>query len=260
MIQLKNVAIGAAVAAALQAGAAHAQSANDPELHEIVVTAQKSGAQSLQEVPLAIQAFGAAELKERNITSIGDLVSAVPGAFEGQRQSVASRSYNLRGAGGSNANGDSPIGYYLDDVPFIVTNFGIAPPVRFIDMERIEVLRGPHGTLYGQGSSGGVFIFHTRDPNLRKFEFVGEAEVGSTRGADSANYGVSGAASVPLIEDKLAVRVSGGHSFNPGWADAYFGPFDGTPDQKGVNEMRDDDIRLVALYKPAENVTLRAFS
>src|SRR6185436_11154300 len=62
---------------------------------------------------------------------------------------------------------------------------------------------------------------------------------------------------VPLIEDKLAVRVSGGHSFNPGWADAYFGPFDGTPDQKGVNEMRDDGIRLVALYKPAENVTLR---
>src|SRR6185503_7363668 len=191
-----------------------------------------SGAQSLQSAPLAIQAFSGEELKEKNITSIDDLVSAVPGAFEGQQQSVASRSYNLRGAGGSNANGDSPIGYYLDDVPFIVTNFGIAPPVRFIDMERIEVLRGPHGTLYGQGSSGGVFIFHTRDPNLRKFEFVGEAEVGSTRGADSANYGVSGAASVPLIEDKLAVRVSGGHSFNPGWADAYFGPYDGTPDQK----------------------------
>ncbi len=145
------------------------------------VTAQKSGAQSPQEVPLAIQAFAGEDLKEKNITSIGDLVSAVPGAFEGQRQSVASRSYNLRGAGGSNANGDSPIGYYLDDVPFVVTNFGIAPPVRFLDIERVEVLRGPQGTLYGQGSSGGVFIFHTRDPDLREFRFIGEAEVGSTR-------------------------------------------------------------------------------
>ena len=84
--------------------------ASGQELEEVVVTAQKSGAQSLQEVPLAIQAFGGEDLKTRNISSIGDLVSAVPGAFEGQRQSVASRSYNLRGAGGSNANGDSPIG------------------------------------------------------------------------------------------------------------------------------------------------------
>jgi outer membrane receptor protein involved in Fe transport len=228
------------------------------ELEEVVVTAQKSGAQSLQEVPLAIQAFGGEELKEKNITSIGDLVSAVPGAYEGQRQSVASRSYNLRGAGGSNANGDSPIGYYLDDVPFIVTNFGIAPPVRFIDIEQVEVLRGPHGTLYGQGSSGGVFIFHTRDPDLNDFKFIGEAEVGSTKGADSANYGAAGAVSIPLIEDRLAVRVSGGHSFNPGWADAYFGLYDGTPDQKGVNEERNDDLRVAALYKPADNITLRA--
>jgi outer membrane receptor protein involved in Fe transport len=231
--------------------------ASATELKEVVVTAQKSGAQSLQDVPLAIQAFGGEELKEKNITSIDDLVSAVPGAFEGQRQSVASRSYNLRGAGGSNANGDSPIGYYLDDVPFIVTNFGIAPPVRFIDIDRVEVLRGPQGTLYGQGSSGGVFIFHTRDPDLSDFKFIGEATVGSTKGADSANYGVAGAVSLPLIQDRLAVRISGGHSFDPGWADAYYGPYDGTPDKKGVNEIRNDDIRIAALYKPAENITLR---
>jgi len=235
-----------------------AQRATTTGLEEVVVTAQKSGAQSLQAVPLAIQAFGGEDLKEKNIGSIGDLISAVPGAFEGQRQSVASRSYNLRGAGGSNANGDSPIGYYLDDVPFVVTNFGIAPPVRFLDIERVEVLRGPHGTLYGQGSSGGVFIFHTRDPDLRDFKFIGEAELGSTQGADSANYGVSGAVSIPLIEDRLAVRISGGHSFNPGWADAYYGPYDGTPDKKGVNDIRNDDLRVAALYEPTESISVRA--
>ena len=229
--------------------------ATEPE--EIVVTAQKEGAQSLQQVPLAIQAFSGEDLKEKNITSIDDLVSDVPGAFEGQRQSAASRSYNLRGAGGSNANGDSPIGYYLDDVPFIVTNFGIAPPVRFLDIDRVEVLRGPQGTLYGQGSSGGVFIFHTRDPDLNSFKFIGETEVGSTVGAGSANYGVSGAVSIPLVEDRLAVRISGGHSYNPGWADAYFGPYDGTPDKKGVNDVRNDDLRVVALFKPADNITVR---
>ncbi len=69
---------------------------------------------------------------------------------------------------------------------------------------------------------------------------------------------MAGAVSIPLIEDKLAVRVSGGHSFNPGWADAYYGPYDGTPDKKDVNEVRNDDMRVVALYKPVDNVSVRA--
>lgn len=260
MSKVRLVSLGVLAVTSNLAWAQDAERSNvrrDPGLEEVTVTAQKTGAQSLQEVPLAIQAFDGESLKEKNIATIADLVSAIPGAYEGQRQSVASRSYNLRGAGGSNANGDSPIGYYLDDVPFIVTNFGIAPPVRFIDIERVEVLRGPQGTLYGQGSSGGVFIFHSRDPNLNDVEFIGEAQVGSTEGADSMNYSVAGAASIPLIQDRLAVRVSGGHSYNPGWADAYYGPFDGSPDEKGVNEVKDDDIRVVALFKPTDNVSLR---
>src|SRR4029079_10198055 len=114
--------------------------------------------------------------------------------------------YNLRG--NVTQNGDSPIGYYLDDAPFIVTNFGIAPPVRFIDIERVEVLRGPQGTLYGQGSSGGVFIFRTRAPDLNDFKFIGEAELGSTRGAGSENYGAAAAVSIPVVQDRLGVRVS----------------------------------------------------
>src|SRR6185312_6229266 len=244
--------------ATAQDAASESTAATPAELQEVTVTAQKSGAQSLQSAPLAIQAFSGEDLKEKNITSIDDLVSSVPGAFEGQQQSVASRSYNLRGAGGSNANGDSPIGYYLDDVPFIVTNFGIAPPVRFIDIERVEVLRGPQGTLYGQGSSGGAFIFHTRDPDLKEFKFIGEAELGSTDGAGAANYAVSGAASIPLIQDRLAIRISGGHSYNPGWADEYYGPYDGTPDQRGVNGSRNDDIRVVALFAPTDNITFRS--
>src|SRR6478735_6014193 len=206
MAQFKRSAAAAAIAAAMFSNAALAQSATQDQPSEkqdaaagkqdsppekaadakqqtkgtaasddaIVVTAQKIGAQSLQKVPLAIQVFSGEELKERNIETIGDLVSSVPGAQEGFRQSNGSRFYNLRG--NVTQNGDSPIGYYLDDTPFIVTNFGIAPPVRFLDMERVEVLRGPQGTLYGQGSSGGVFIFHTRDPNLDEIEYAFEAE------------------------------------------------------------------------------------
>lgn len=256
-------AVWLVLALSMAAGAANAQSGdsaaaeeNDRKLDTVTVTASKTGAQELQSVPLAIQAFSGEEMKARNITTVDDLVSTVPGASEGFRQSVSSRIYNLRGAVSS--NGDSPIGYYLDDVPFVVPNFGIAPPVRFLDMERVEVLRGPHGTLYGQGSSGGVFIFHTRDPNLEKVEYSAEAEVSQTRGAGDMNYGLAGAVSVPIITDKLALRVSGGHSRNPGWADAYYGPFDGTPDEEDVNGSKNDDLRVVAMFKPADNVTLRA--
>ena len=268
MTRLKSTAATAAIAICLISSGANAQSdrSRDPadqsaasdETQDIIVTAEKSGAKALQKVPLAIQAFSGEELKEKNITDMASLVSAIPGAFEGQRQSVASRSYNLRGAGGSNANGDSPIGYYLDDVPFIVTNFGIAPPVRFLDIKQVEVLRGPQGTLYGQGSAGGVFIFRTRDPNLEKIEFAGEATLSKTRDASGLNYGLAGAISIPLIKDVLAVRVSGGHSRNSGWADVYNGPYDGTPDLKDANIVRDDDIRAVVLFKPADNVNIRA--
>ncbi|MCB5425963.1 TonB-dependent receptor [Altererythrobacter sp. CC-YST694] len=270
MTRLRHSAAFVALATGLLTGTAHAQDSageasatpskageEDASVEDaILVTAQKGGAQALQAVPMAIQAFSGEELKERNITTIGDLVSSVPGAFEGFRQSNGSRFYNLRGS--VTQNGDSPIGYYLDDTPFIVTNFGIAPPVRFLDMERVEVLRGPQGTLYGQGSSGGVFIFHTRDPNLNEVEYAFEAESSKTVGADSLNYGAAGAVSVPLIKDRLAVRVSGGSSRDAGWADAYFGPYDGTPDQKGVNSAKNDDIRVVALFRPWDNVSIRA--
>lgn len=229
-----------------------------PDTQDIVVTASKTGAQTLQAVPLAIQAFGGEDLRARNITNVADLISNIPGAFESQRQSVASRSYSIRGAGAGAANGDSPIGYYVDDVPFVVTNFGIAPPIRFQDLDRVEVLRGPQGTLYGQGSAGGVFIFHTRDPDLKKIEGAAEIEGSTTKGASSLNYGVAGVISVPIIKDVLAIRVSGGHSYNPGWADEYYGPFDGTPDRRGVNVVRNDDIRVVALLKPASNLSVRA--
>lgn len=237
-----------------QSGSPPSSSGNAEQ--DIIVTASKTGAQALQDVPLAIQVFSGEDLRERNITSVGDLVSSVPGAFEGFRQSNGSRFYNLRG--NVTQNGDSPIGYYLDDTPFIVTNFGIAPPVRFLDMERVEVLRGPQGTLYGQGSSGGVFIFHTRDPSLDKVEYAFEAEGSQTVGAHALNYGSAGALSVPIIKDRLGLRVSGGFSRDAGWADAYFGPYDGTPDQKGVNGAKNDDIRVVALIRPWDNVNIRA--
>jgi iron complex outermembrane receptor protein len=89
-------------------------------------------------------------------------------------------------------------------------------------------------------------------------EYAFEGEASRTRGADAPNYNLAGAVSVPIIEDRLAIRVSGGFSQDAGYADVYYGPFDGTPDETGVNNAKNDDIRVVALIRPFDNVDIRA--
>ena len=225
---------------------------------DIVVTATKAGSQTLQKTPLAIQAFSGESLKEKNVQDVNGLITAIPGASIAQESAAAIKSYNIRGVGVGGTNGETPIGYYLDEVPFVVPNFGIAPPIRFLDLERVEVLRGPQGTLYGQGSAGGTMIFHTRDPDVNAVQVLGEAYGSKTNEATGLNWGVSGALSVPVVKDVLAIRVSGGISRQQGYADVYFGANDGTPDKKGVNYQMNKDWRIAVLLKPSDNLILRA--
>lgn len=225
---------------------------------DIIVTASKTGPQSLQKTPLAIQAFSGESLKEKNVQDVNNLITAIPGASIAQETAAGIKSYNIRGVGVGGTNGETPIGYYLDDVPFVVPNFGIAPPIRFLDLERVEVLRGPQGTLYGQGSAGGTIIFRTRDPDLSAVQVLGEASASTTKDASGLNWGAAGALSVPIIKDVLAVRVSGGISRQQGYADVYFGGNDGTPDERDVNHQMNRDWRIAVLFKPSDRFTLRA--
>ncbi|HWU13294.1 MAG TPA: TonB-dependent receptor [Caulobacter sp.] len=248
---------GAPAFAQVSPTAAAPESAGAAQLDELVVTASKTGAQTLQRTPLAIQAFSGEDLKKKNVQDIGGLIAGIPGASIAQETAAGIKSFNIRGVGVGGTNGETPIGYYLDDVPFVVPNFGIAPPIRFLDIAQVEVLRGPQGTLYGQGSAGGTMIFHTRDPDLNEVQTVGEAYASGTADASGANWGFSGALSVPLIQDVLAVRVSGGASKQQGYGDEYFGANDGTPDRKGVNGQKNSDWRVAALFRPTEDVALR---
>lgn len=245
---------------ALMAGSAHAQSPSSDRsntIEEIIVTASKTGSQSLQKTPLAIQAFTADLLKEKNISRVDDLIQAIPGASENTQSGVVNRSFNLRGVGASGTNGDSPIGYYLDDVPFNIPNFGIAPPINFVDLERVEILRGPQGTLYGQGAAGGIFIFHTKDPDLENFKFSGESSLSQTKDSSRPNYGASAVVSIPIVQDKLAVRISGSYSRQQGFAELYDGSVAGALLKKDVNFVKNKDVRMVVLWRPTDNLQLR---
>lgn len=250
----------AAMIAASPAQAAPADSSdrNASTVGEVVVTATKEGPQQLTTVPMAIQAFSAATLVSRDVKDGTDLIQLIPGASEAQQIGAGYHIFSFRGSGAGGPIGDGMIGYYLDDTPFGVPNNQAAPPLKYFDIDRVEVLRGPQGTLYGQGSMGGVIIYHTKNPNLTHFTAEGEAAISSTADAGGPNWRTDLGVSVPLVNDKLGVRISGGYDYSAGYADVYQGAPVGTPFKRDANDIKSYDIQAVLLWQPTDNLTLRA--
>jgi outer membrane receptor protein involved in Fe transport len=259
-----NRKVISSVVLALFAAQVHAQAARAPAqpaaqvLEEIVVTATKLGSESVMEVPMAIQAFAGESLQDRGIHEAADLISLIPGASAFGEISAGYRVYAIRGSGAGGPIGDGMVGYYLDDTPFGVPNFQAAPPVKYFDLERVEVLRGPQGTLYGSGSMGGAIIYRTRNPDLNEFQVDGELGTSKTRGAGDLNYKVGSAVSIPLSQDKLALRLSAAYETRAGYLDVYSGATPtGVPYRKNANDMRSKDAQAVLLWKPTDQLTLR---
>ncbi len=248
----------AQVAAPAKANAAQTTSdtpAVDGE--DIIVTASKTGAERLNRVPQAIQAFTGATLKERNIRDGADLIQLIPGAAQTQEIGAGYRIYSFRGSGAGGPIGDGLVGYYLDETPFGVPNNQSAPPINYFDLDRVEVLRGPQGTLYGQGSAAGTIIYHTKNPDLQNFTQAGDVEISKTADASKINYRASAALSIPLVTDTLGLRISGGYDYRAGTADIYSGAPTGTPRERNANDVTSKDIQAVLLWKPDALTTVR---
>ncbi len=261
MRRLKQGVSGLALVAlaTLAVSPAFAQSAGQEadEVDDIVVTALKSGEQQLDRVPLAIQAFSGDTLEERNVREASDLIQLIPGASQAQEIGAGYRVFSFRGSGAGGPIGDGMIGYYLDDTPFGVPNFQAAPPVQYFDLERVEVLRGPQGTLYGSGSMGGTIIYRTKNPTLDRVTAQGEAELSTTRNASDPNYRFAGAVSFPIIEDVLGIRISGGYDYRQGYNDIYSGAPTGTPRVSDANTVVGEDLQAVVLWRASDRTTVR---
>lgn len=262
-----SVALGLAIAGPVHAQdaqgtpdqeAGEAGAADEAGEGEIVVTALKSGSVRLDKVPLAIQAFSGDVLKQRNIRDGADLIQLIPGASQAQEIGAGYRIFSFRGSGAGGPIGDGLIGYYLDDTPFGVPNNQAAPPVQYFDIDRVEVLRGPQGTLYGLGSSAGTIIYHTKNPDLDEVTVAGELELSDTREASDPNYRGAAAVSVPIVPGKLGIRISGGYDRRAGIADIYSGAPTGTPRERDANRVTSKDIQAVVLWKPDDLTTVRA--
>lgn len=195
---------------------AHAQgAADDTEIETIFVTAAKR-VQNIQDVPSAVTSIGGEALTRLGATDISDFVGRAPG-LDFQRTDRSSNRLSIRGLTSltSNVSEFPMVGSYVDDVPISETNI---PDIGLIDLERIEVLRGPQGTLYGEGSMGGTVKFITKKPDLQNIEGFASAEASTTRlGGESFN--LSGALNLPIAEDVAALRLVGFYEDDGGFVD-----------------------------------------
>jgi outer membrane receptor protein involved in Fe transport len=169
------------------------------ELEEITVTAQKR-AESQQNVPLSMTTFGSVALQEKDINNFFDYATKVPNlAFAPTGDGVGTaRTISIRGVSGNNVTS-----YYIDDTPLPDS---IDP--RILDIDHIEVLRGPQGTLYGARSMGGLVRTVTKEPDLNDFTATIHGGVSDTARTDQPNYTGDAVVNIPLIQNTMALRVS----------------------------------------------------
>jgi len=188
--------------------------ASERVLDEIMVTAQKRE-QSVLEIPMAISTFSGDELDHRGISAISELQFAVPGLTM-REDGPGSNTIFLRGIVNQYGSG-AVVGQYLDEVPVSLTAFDQLD-VRALDLQRIEVLKGPQGTLYGQGSVAGTVRYITRKPVLDEFQGGFSAAAGFVDDGDTESV-LTGILNTPIIEDKLGLRFAARLQKGGGWQD-----------------------------------------
>lgn len=211
----------------------------------VVVTARKFS-ERLVDVPIAIAVFSNDDLTRRGASNIADVLQTVPGVTATGRGSGQS-AITIRGISttlGGNANG-----YYLDDLPFTGVTVPLAPHVQAWDLERVEVLRGPQGTLFGEGSMGGTIRSLTNNARLNMFSFAGQSGLSHTEGGGS-NRTINAMLNVPLVEDTLAVRVALTDGHAAGWIDD---PAHGRSD---INASDTRAARVRVLFRPTDALTI----
>ena len=217
-----RVAISFTAAAPLSAFASgdvgSVPAATEP-LQQIVITADKRES-TVQETPQSITAISGDQLIQQGLSTLEDVAARVPGVSMKQF-SPGQTEYEMRGlpsSGGSYAT----VGLYLGEVPMAAPAFSgngkamIDPDL--YDLQRVEILRGPQGTLYGAGSLGGTIKLIPNPPVFNRFEGSSQASTGYTDHG-GFNWGVSAMLNLPLVENYLALRLVGTDKYDDGWID-----------------------------------------
>jgi iron complex outermembrane recepter protein len=245
------------------------------QIDEIVVTAQKR-VSTIQTTPISISAVSGDDLRARGVSSLAALAQGTPGVSlksEGPSQTEI----EMRGMTSSGGN-SATVGFYLDDIPLVgpasAQNGHVVIDPDLYDLNRIEILRGPQGTLFGSGSMGGTVRLITNQPNLSEFQTTVQSVLAGTDGG-GFNHKDSLMVNLPLIDHTLALRVVGTEDYTSGWIDRnVVNPFplaggepvgsargvvQNAPIEKqypGSNAYQTYAARVTLLWKPTENLSV----
>lgn len=240
---------------------AQAPSAPDqaqPGLSEIVVTATRQ-AQSLNKVPLSIVAKDQDELDQEGVRSMTDIARLTPSITFGQNSlyyGTGQSTISIRGI--DSVSGIPTTGVYIDDTP-IQTRLGVSPSLtnaypQVFDLDRVEVLRGPQGTLFGSGSVGGAVRFIMPEPSLTESSYYGRTEVADTRnGAPSYELGLAGG--TPILDNRIGFRGSLWYRDDGGYVDR-LDPITNQVTQKNINDQQSYSGRLAVKVQATDALTI----
>src|SRR3981081_1383754 len=217
--------------------------AADDVLNEIVVTAQRQ-TERIQDVPIAITAISASDLADRGVRQAGDIVSSVPNMLLNSPYGPeAQPTFTLRGVTTQDfsENQSSPIAMYVDEV---YKSVGAVQALQVYDLDRVEVLRGPQGTLYGKNATGGAVSFYSANPSLTAADGYVTAGLGNFH-----DYSVRAAAGEPLIDDALGARGAVMYEKRDGWVRSV------VPGVEPLNAVDAFAGRATFLAKPMDGLT-----
>ena len=218
-------------------------------MQEVTVTANRRE-ESLSKVPISVSAYTQETMDIKGIKDIDDVARYTPGVRVDNSQT---NQISIRGI--SSTGGSGTTGIYIDDVPIQVRDLGFNPDDalgKIFDLDRIEVLRGPQGTLFGAGSEGGTVRYITAQPSLTKSSVYAKAETSYTQGG-AMSYEAGVAAGGPVIDGTLALRASAWYRRDGGWIDR-IDPTTLAIVDPNANHDETTVLRLAALWQPNDAV------
>ncbi|MFL5238704.1 MAG: TonB-dependent receptor [Rhizomicrobium sp.] len=219
-------------------------------VEEVVVTAQRRS-EALSKVPASISAFTNERMEQLNIKDFSQLVKFTPGV------TLNTDSGNISIRGVNSTAGDATTGIYIDDTPIQLRSLGFGSdntlPAVF-DLERVEVLRGPQGTLFGAGSEGGTVRYITPQPGLSDFSVYAKSELSTTLYGDPS-YEAGVAVGGPIVENQLGFRVSGWWRHDGGYIDQV-NYLTGATIDKNTNRSTTLVMRGALAWEPNGNLTI----
>ncbi|WEK44770.1 MAG: TonB-dependent receptor [Candidatus Sphingomonas colombiensis] len=244
---LLALAIAAAPASA-QTGAAPGDAI---DAGDVVVTATRRS-ERLLDVPVSVTAFSQAELTQKGIVGFDGIARETPGVVLNQASDNNAR-FTARGisTNGWGAGLQTTTTIYLDELPLSTIGNTVTLNPNIYDVERVEFLRGPQGTLFGSGSLSGALRILTKSPNLGEYDSSALVDIGLTPDGGGIRQRYNGMVNMPIVNDKLALRVVGYARNEEGYIDNI-----GTG-VKNANTLKDWGGRAILLFKPTDRLSIR---